>query len=99
MAIERQMYDLITWIMNVVFSSAIAMIFIPSLTLLFIIRFLLYSNAAARGEREEELRAEWDESTSLISARLQRARGRSVDDPDGPRRYERRLGGRRGRRW
>ena len=96
--LEAQTYQFVTLILTTIWNSHISTVLIPIITLMFLLRFLRWSNANSRGEREEDLREEWAESTGLANARVRRAMGQDAADPEGPRRYRRSAPGGR-RRW
>lgn len=97
MALQLAMYELITKLIDVIFSSSIIAVVAPAMTLMFLLRFLRWSTAVAKGEREEDMRAEWEDSTATIRARGRRAMG--YQDSYEERGMYQRQRARRGRRW
>lgn len=97
MDLQLAMYALMDKLIDAIFSSSIVTIAAPALTLLFLVRFLRWSNSVAKGESENDMRTEFEDSLATMRSRGRRVMGQ--EDGYEERGLYQRQRARRGRRW
>lgn len=75
MAWEEAMFALTNGLLGLIFTPALLPIVVPVLTLTFIFRFLRWSNAAARGTSEGDMREDYSDVVAGYRDLGRRARG------------------------